>query len=249
MGSFYLVQDSLSNIQFYYTQPDLIQESSLIISGEEVQHIARVMRNKVGDTLNITDGKGNHYISRIERIDKKVIHCSITSKHSFTNNFINLIVCIPRLKNADRFEMALEKCVELGITRFIIYESERTTGKGDKSERWQKIALAAMKQCQRTFLPEVKYMKSIMDLNKLDSKKMLFEQNAEMELNKLLHEKMLNMNDEYILIFGPEGGFSKNEMERIENTVLVNMNTNRLRSETAIISAVSIITNYLTIAR
>lgn len=249
MGSFYLVRDSLSNIQFYYTPPELIQESSLIISGEEVKHIARVMRNEVGDSLYVTDGLGNSYRCKVERIDKKLVHCSIQNKQSYKNNFVNLTVCIPRLKSNDRFEMALEKCVELGITKFIVYESERTIGKGDKSERWLKILLAAMKQCQRTFLPKVSYAPSVKKLNEFRDHKILFEQESDITLEHILVENKINLKEKYVLVFGPEGGFSNKEIDSIEDKTVVNMNTNRLRSETAIISAVAIITYSFTSAR
>ncbi len=237
---------SLSNIQLYYTPAELIQESSLIISGEEVQHIYRVMRNKIGDQLKVTDGLGNTYSCKIERIDKKVIHCSITEKKYVENLFKNLVVCVPRLKSADRFELALEKCVELGITNFIIFESERTIGKGNKSGRWQKILLSAMKQCKRAHIPQVTYLGSFNKLNDDESVKIIFEQDSAFSLKNLLRNDTLHVDNQILLVFGPEGGLSKNEINSIENKSIVNISNNRLRSETAIISAVSIITHHLT---
>lgn len=242
-----MAQDFHSNIEYYFTPPELVQDKSLIISGEEVKHIARVMRHEVGDELYVTDGTGYLYVSRIENIDKKVIHCSILSRQYFEKKFDSLTVCIPRLRTADRFELAIEKSVELGITNLIIYDAERSLAKGDKSERWTKIALAAMKQSLHTHLPSVTYFKSIQLLNKQDGIKLVFEQNSEITLSQVLNmhkSKYFSADKKTFLVFGPEGGLSAKEIELIEKDAVVNLNSNRLRSETAIISAVSIITNH-----
>ena len=241
-------QDFLSNTEYYFTPPELVQDKSLIISGEEVKHIARVMRHQVGDELHVTDGQGYDYSVRIENIEKRLVHCSIHDKKYFPVKFENLTVCIPRLKSADRFELALEKCVELGITNLIVFDAERSVAKGDKSERWNKITLAAMKQSLHTNLPKVDYMKHIKELNSKEGVKIVFEQNASLKLREIIKDS----KDQYFsnrmntyLVFGPEGGLAESEMNILENAGKVNLNSNRLRSETAIISAVSIITQFV----
>ncbi len=237
-----------SNTEYYYTPPELVQEKSLIISGEEVKHIALVMRHEVGDELHVTDGKGYDYTVKIENIEKRLVHCSIHSKNYFPAKFENLFVCIPRLKSADRFELALEKSVELGITNLIVFDAARSVAKGNKSERWNKITLAAMKQSLHTQFPEVKYLKNLKGLNGEDGIKIVFEQNSTQTLRDILKSAanpIITKDKPVYLVFGPEGGLSENEMDDLENKVVVNMNTNRLRSETAIISAVSIVTHHL----
>lgn len=242
-----MVQDFLSNTEYYYTPPELVQEQSLIISGEEVKHISRVMRHEVGDDLYVTDGTGYLYVSKIEKIDKRVIHCSITSRRFFEKQFDKLTVCIPRLKTADRFELAIEKSVELGITDLIIFDAERSLARGDKSERWSKIALAAMKQSLHTHVPSVTYFKNIRELKNYDGTKLVFEQNASITLNEIINnrKKYFSDNSKTFFVFGPEGGLSRKELESISYDALVNMNRNRLRSETAVIAAVAIITSAL----
>ena len=75
----------------------------------------------------------------------------------------NIFFCIPKLKYSDRFEFALEKCTELGITNFIIFDSERSIHKSDKKERWEKIVLSAMKQSLRSYLPNITVINSLIE--------------------------------------------------------------------------------------
>lgn len=185
-----MAQDFHSNKEYYFTEPDLVQENSLIISGEEVKHISRVMRHEVGEELHVTDGSGHLYISKIENIEKRLIHCSIISRKYFEKQFENLTVCIPRLRTADRFESAIEKTVELGITDLVIFDAERSLARGDKSERWTNIALAAMKQSLHTHLPNITYFKNIQELNKHDGIKLVFDQNSNVNLGGVLKGMM-----------------------------------------------------------
>src|ERR1035437_4249860 len=149
----------LSNIELYYSHAGLIN-SELHIEGEDYKHIVKVMRHSVGDTIFVTDGKGNIFKASITDIYKTNLSAKLLNTYSYENEKHNYIFCIPKLKNPDRFEFALEKCVELGITNFIIYESKRTVSKGDRSERWNRILISAMKQSLRCYLSNLNVVNS-----------------------------------------------------------------------------------------
>lgn len=233
--------DFLSNIDLFYTD-EPVKGNELIISGEEVHHIKDVMRNGINDRIFITDGNGNIYKSLITAINKNTMRCSIDEVWHYKNPFDNLTFCIPRLRTMDRLEFALEKCVELGITNFIIFDSIRTVIKGAKIERWEKILIAAMKQSLRTWLPKVQYISSVSQIAAFPGKRVIFEQSAVLPFNKFLSQPQIaNKHDHLYFVFGPEGGFADEEIAMAKKCSFVKLTDNRLRSETAIISAASLI--------
>ena len=219
-----------------------VENDKIKITGEECHHIKDVMRHKVGDELFVTNGNGSIYKIVIDKISKSEVITSIQEAQSYVNNFEKITFCIPRLKSAERFEFALEKCVELGITNFIIFESERTVAKGAKLERWNKILLSAMKQSLRAWMPKISYVKKYSSLFEQDGTKIIFEQTAEQSFADFLTTNRQLPTTNLFLIFGPEGGLTNAEC-RVQNAEcrMLHLTDNRLRSETAIISAASLI--------
>lgn len=238
-------RDFLSDVELYCTSHSIIDDV-ILIDGEEAHHITHVMRHIKGDAIHITDGNGTIYKSSISEVGKRNVLAKVIEKIQYENKFTNITFCIPRLRNIDRFEFALEKCVELGITNFIVFDSTRTVAKGEKIERWHKIILSAMKQSLRAWLPNVSYVKNISEIYKLVGTKILFDQNAEKTFhNFLLTDHRSLITDNCFFIFGPEGGFTDDELRIANGELRIKLTDNRLRSETAIITAASILTTTL----
>lgn len=234
-------QAYLSNIELYYTA--IPANNNLIeISGEEQHHIIDVMRHTENDIIYVTHGTGIIYKTSISAFNKNEIICEIVEEYKYENKFANVCFCIPRLKAPDRFEFALEKCVELGITNFIVFDSLRTVAKGEKIERWLKVVLSAMKQSLRSWLPKISYVKSPSHLIENSPSIVLFEQNGETMFSEYCNiYKETFTTDKFNFIFGPEGGFEEKEIKELGNCEIVKLTDNRLRSETAIITAASIL--------
>jgi len=240
-----LAQDFLSDVELFSTSHSIIDDV-ILIDGEEAHHITNVMRHYKGDTIHITDGNGSIYKSVISEVGKRNVLAKSIERIQYENKFSKMTFGIPRLRNTDRLEFALEKCVELGVTNFIVFDSTRTVAKGEKIERWQKIILSAMKQSLRAWLPKISYIKSISEVSKQDGTKILFDQNSEKTFhNFLLTDNRSLITDNFFFIFGPEGGFTEEESKAINAECRVKLNDNRLRSETAIITAASILTTTL----
>ena len=195
------------------------------------------MRNKVGDSLYATDGNGKIYEGIITSIEKKSISVRILKFNILQNRLKHFTFCIPNLRNPDRFKFALEKCTELGITNFILFNSERSVSKGFNIDRIHKILLSAMKQSLKSYLPRVNIFESVKNFKDLSVEKVLFEQNSESKLA----DKKFDTSKEFYFLFGPEGGFSEKEILDIQPTLILNLADNRLRSETAIIKVASIL--------
>ncbi|MBI5731624.1 MAG: 16S rRNA (uracil(1498)-N(3))-methyltransferase [Ignavibacteriales bacterium] len=238
------MNDFLSDVELYCTSHSIIDDA-ILIDGEEAYHITHVMRHIKGDVIHITDGHGSIYKSIIQAVDQKKINCKILSSKHYENKFCSITFCIPRLRNTDRFEFALEKCVELGITNFIVFDSTRTVAKGEKIERWQKVLLSAMKQSLRAWLPKVSYERNVNTIIKLNGTRILFDQNASQTFQQFLAANNQSLITNHFFFFGPEGGLTEDECRVMNAECRVKLTDNRLRSETAIVTAASILTTTL----
>jgi 16S rRNA (uracil1498-N3)-methyltransferase len=227
----------LSNIELYFCSSISKDKKAFQLVDEEHHHATKVMRKKIGDSIFATNGKGRIIEGVINTIDKKSIYVEIVKIFSYENRLSNFTFCIPNLRNPDRLKFALEKCVELRITNFVLFNSERSVSKSFNIDRINKILLSAMKQSLQSYLPKVEIYDSVLKFSELKGLKVLFEQNSESKLVNQIFDKTKN----YYLIFGPEGGFSEKEMLDIQPAIILNLAENRLRSETAIIKAASLI--------
>ena len=234
-------------MEYYYTPKQYISQSSLTIVDDEAKHLARVLRKQTGEEIFVTDGGGNVYKCGIGTVSKNLIECSIKESFSFINEAktkINLYQGL--IKNPDRLEFALEKSVELGVNSFHTVITEYTVNKTtDKTERWQAIALSAMKQSQRCVLPKVYSPVSFAEAvnNSAAELKLLAD---EKDITGRIHIKDIPEGIESIDLFiGPEGGFTNGEAEiaASKGFKILDLGKRKYRSETAAIYAISNLLN------
>jgi 16S rRNA (uracil1498-N3)-methyltransferase len=230
------MRNSLSNIELYYTPHKYISGDTLLLHNDEYKHAVKVMRHKVGDTIYITNGTGSIFNCEVVNIERNKLTAKILDEIIDENRLDNIFFCIPKLKSPERFKFAIEKCVELGIVNFIIYESERTVSRGTNLERWEKICLSAMKQSLRSFKPNIQLVKSLYEIANFKGENKIFEQNTNKEFQ---FQNKSNVN--YYFIFGPEGGLTDNELKLFENSSTYSLGDRRLRTETAIIKVASLL--------
>jgi len=227
----------LSDIELYYSKLVDLKSGLITIKGEESNHILNVMRHGTNDEIYITNGEGKIFKSQIVETSKKNVISKIQKEYAYEEKFPNIIFCIPRLRSAERFEFAFEKCTELGVTNFIIYQAKRSVPKKVNQLRVEKILVAAMKQSLLSWLPKVKYINSLKELNLTKGEKIIFEQDSEVYFSRELLKPDMN----YLLIFGPEGDFAPDELNSLTSSVKYNLAENRLRTETAIIKAAALL--------
>lgn len=227
----------LSGVQMYYATAVNTKKNEIVVEGDESKHILSVMRHSVGDQIFLTNGLGSIFSSRISEASNKEITATIQKEYKYTNKNKNIYFCLPHLKNPDRFEFALEKCIEFGITEFIIYKAKNSLAKSFKKERWEKIALAAMKQSLRAFLPKIDFIDDLGEIKFESGTMILLDQSAK---NSFSADRILP-DEKYFVVLGPEGGFHKDEISLFNREHFFSLTENRLRSETAIILAAGLI--------
>lgn len=231
----------------FYTEKEKIQQNFLFIENEEAHHLSKVLRKIVGDKIFVTDGADNQYEVEIRTIHQNLVECEIL-RHFFRKNesWIDLSLAFSVLKNPARNDWIIEKGTEIGIRKFIPIFTSRTIAQSAKIERWQQIALSSMKQSGRSFLPKIEHEKKFHNL---------VTESFEYNLKLIPHEQTdttlfigevlrFQKNAKQILIVvGPEGGFSNEEILFAEknNFIQTSLGKRRLRAETAAIVSSTLI--------
>ncbi len=226
-------------MDYFYTAPHNISSRTLTIDGDEFVHLTHVMRKKVGDAIRVVDGAGNAYDVQIEEIAKRSARCSILKHHDRLHEpDVDVMLAVALLKNGSKFDVLIEKCTELGVNAFIPLRTERTIPRHARTDRWQKLALAAMKQSARCVLPRVH------DVQEFGS---FLSAAPQSSLNIIPHEKteaptpaeLLRRHEHQhvVICIGPEGGFSEEEIAQAQAAGFrtVSLGARRLRTETAAI--------------
>ncbi|WP_299100339.1 16S rRNA (uracil(1498)-N(3))-methyltransferase [uncultured Winogradskyella sp.] len=225
-------------MQLFYNPNITKNDSSFKFDKEESRHIAKVLRKKVGDTLNITNGKGWLFTAEITIAEQKNCAVSITSKQLQPEKNYKLHLAVAPTKMNDRYEWFLEKATEIGIdsiTPIICDHSER---KVVKTERFEKIIQSAMKQSLQCYLPKLNEPISFKNYVNKAFNDQIFIAHCEETDKKSLKSVLKPITDCTILI-GPEGDFSVKEIEMAlqHNFIAVTLGNTRLRTETAAIAA------------
>ena len=226
-------------MQLFY-DPDL-KTGPHALRPAEAQHAARVLRKRVGDVLDLVDGKGGWFRGTITDIDKRSCYLDVTALRREDNRAAQrLTLLVAPTKNIDRFEWILEKATELGIDVVQPVLCDHSERKKIRTDRLDRIVESAMKQSLRAWLPELRDLRSFSEaISALptDSERHLAYLGA--EGSPLLHRAVTPGRDSVVAI-GPEGGFSPGEaaLARSHDFGYVSLGPHRLRTETAAIAAV-----------
>lgn len=201
---------------------------------EESAHIVKVLRLKVGDKLNITDGKGTLFNAQISVAEPKKCKVSILGNQKSMRPSPSLHIAIAPTKSSSRLETFVEKAVELGIHSITLIDCTHSERSKLNTKRLHKLAISAMKQSLQTWLPAIHEMIPFEDILKQESSSRLIAHCMAHLDRKLLSEVIVIGNDTLLLI-GPEGDFSPDEVKLAleKGFDAVTLSPNRLRTETA----------------
>ena len=218
--------------------------NKLVILDEETsRHIVQVLRMKTGEFLKITDGRGGLITAQIVRDHKKNCEVEITDSQLMARPSRKISIAISLLKNSSRFEWLLEKTTEIGIHEIIPLICERTEKQRFRYDRMKNICISAMLQSQQVWMPEL-HEPIAFDLlfEKLTYQQKFIAHCAGME-KRSLPDVVKNDSDSSIILIGPEGDFSQDEIGlAVRNEfVPVSLGQTRLRTETAGMVAAAIL--------
>ena len=221
-------------MQLFY-DPE-ISKLSTKLPYEEAQHCIRVLRKKEGDGIHITNGVGDLYVAIIESIEGK--HCNIRVEEQLYLNTCTksaLHIAIAPTKNTNRFEWFLEKATEIGIGQITPIYCSHSERRVLKIDRFKKILLSAMKQSQKLFLPHLNEPCMFNDFVNNVSEKYESKYIANYNKDNFDLKDEINSSSGKLVLIGPEGDFSIEELNLASNKgfISVNLGKYRLRTETA----------------
>jgi 16S rRNA (uracil1498-N3)-methyltransferase len=214
-----------------------IDTDHIVLHEEESAHAIRVLRLKQGDTLHLTDGKGNEAICRIDKADTRKCELQVIERitHPSLRNY-KLHIAMAPTKNRGRIEWFVEKAVECGINEISFVSTEKSERSKVNLERLQKIAVSAMKQSKQWYLPKIHQLTTLDEFVKnYNSGLRLIAWCIHAENTKLLSHAIPVNAEDVTLLVGPEGDFTANEVELAMRNgfVPVSLGKSILRSETA----------------
>jgi 16S rRNA (uracil1498-N3)-methyltransferase len=229
--------------EYFYVPAEHIIDHNIAIIGEEAKHITRVLRKQIGDLLWVVNGEGKAYEAIIRLLTLESVECEILYEHHHHHEpDIDVTLAVAQLKNPSRMDWIIEKGTELGVRKFIPLQTLRTIVKSPKQDRWNNIALAAMKQSGRCILPKVippmSFQEIIDDAQHYDVKLIPYERTDHVLFisEALKHRKPPRSA---LIVIGPEGGFTEDEVMMAEQAgfMQVSLGRRRLRTETAAVIA------------
>ena len=230
----------MSNIRLFHPE-NITENTTGLLSKEHTHYVANVMRLKRGSNLNFFN-KDGEWLSEIIFLDRDRIEVKFLNKVKESSKLSNIELAICLVKKSP-MEIILQKATELGVSKIIPIISERTEVKEINFERANKIVVEATEQSNQLIPPQISEVTKLKDfLKNLDSSsKLLF---ADVNSKDNLKSKVLKEAKTLSVLIGPEGDFSPSERELIlanSHVVSFTISKNILRSDTAVISAISLI--------
>lgn len=212
-----------------------IHHKTALLTEEESWHCARVLRKKTGESIRLIDGRGNLYEAVLDLVSDKKTTAQITGgpfpqeQHTY-----RLHLAIAPTKNIDRIEWMIEKAVEIGVDEISFIQCKNSERTVLKVERIQKIVESAVKQSLQAFLPKVNSMITFKDFVSAANEEQKLIAHC-FETTKLDIKKVSFQNKKNLVLIGPEGDFTEEEVSFAVTSGFgpVSLGTNRLRTETA----------------
>ena len=240
---------------FYASEPSILNDG-LTLPKAEAHHAAKVLRLKKGALVIVVDGLGNAYRAAIDRVTRTgIVEVRI---HSKARNFgePNVVMTLASgLSAGHKFDSLIEKGTEIGVKRFVPLLTEKSKVRIEdpkrvrtKLNRYEKVAVAAMKQCRRSYRPEITSPVRFGDyLNELDesSLSLIFHPSSK---GGRLEDVPLDSGQKRVnIIVGPESGFSEDEVDLAlaKGARIVSLGSRILRTETAGPVVCALVMNWL----
>ena len=227
----------MSNIRLFFNESLYINLKSKLDKTQS-HYIHKVMRIKEGQNFSLFNQSGE-FEAKVENIIRGIVEFSVEKKLRSADNPTEIWLAFTPIK-LNYLNLMIQKATELGVTRFIPLLSERTIVRKINEKRVKKIIVEASEQSNRLNLPILDKLKNFEEFLKenIDTTILFGDLNSE---NKKIDIKS---NEPICVLIGPEGDFSIKEREiisKMKNIIPININKNILRSETAAISMISII--------
>lgn len=230
----------------FYAPKSAFTTDKIVLGPEETRHLAEVLRLRADEEVRVFDGEGGEFVCTVETLTKKagILSISRPVEPRCPESSLKLTLAVAITKG-EKFELVIQKAVELGVTRLVPVATERCDVKlkdpEKRAERWNRIVVEASKQCGRATLMQIGYVISFEDFVKSEGgdTRILFTERGGEGLSSV------QASNSFTAFIGPEGGWSDAELEFAKHSgiSLVTLGGRILRAETAAISIATILQN------
>lgn len=240
-----------------FVPPESWQPHELSLTPEEVHHLHTVMRVRLGATVVAFDGRGRSAECEIVELDRRHARLRVIQQHEQPRSKPEFIL-LQGLPREQKMDFLIQKATELGVHRIRPVQTDhavvrlREEQEEAKRERWQRIALNAAKQCGTTWIPEIAPVQPLLacltDMPRVDLLLVCSLEPDAQPLRTALQTARENAPSSVAVLVGPEGDFSARERAAARNAAgrAVKLGDSILRSETAAIFVLSVLTYELT---
>lgn len=225
-------------MHLFYT-PNLNTEQAFGLSDEEAAHCVKVLRMREGDELMLTDGAGGLYLAELLQASARNCLCMVKSKlPAYDHRDFGIHIAMSPTKNNARTEWFVEKAVEMGVDEISFIKTKYSERTVIKTERMEKVAVSAMKQSFKSFLPKINPLTEFKTLIDAVKEEKRFMATCHGEERVKLREGY-QRGESVIVLIGPEGDFSQQEAAyaREHGFLTLTLGEARLRTETAALYA------------
>ena len=218
--------------------------STLVLDAVESQHCIKVLRHQVGDEIHVIDGKGKIYSGTIANQNHRrcEVHNIIEVRSEPQTSHLH--IAIAPTKSVDRLEWFVEKVTEIGVAQISLIKCDNSERPRINTDRLEKKTISAIKQNQSLWLPKINELKPFQSFinDTITKQKLIAYVETKNESHHISKLKM-SKTDETVILIGPEGDFSPQEVEMAINSgfEMVSLGKNVLRTETAGIVACALL--------
>ena len=228
----------MSNIRLFFKESLTINLTAKLDKSQS-HYVTKVMRIKIGEIFSLFNSSGE-WEAKILTLSKSIVEFNITKQLRQKESTKEMWLAFSPIKS-NYFNFMIQKATELGVTKFLPIIFDRTIVRKINKERLEKVIIEAAEQSNRINVPSIEELQSLKNFLSNEKMDLLFtdlnSQNKKLDLAKLT-------SNPTCVIIGPEGDFSEDEREQIltfQGVQPIKINENILRSETAVISALSIV--------
>ena len=228
----------------------IVTNNIVTLKDDDVFHLSKVMRAKINDQIEVVDQNGKAYLAIVESVNP--LHISIVEPILKNNELPIEVILYFALAKSDKNEFVIQKATELGASKVVLFQGQRSVVKFSKDDfnkklpRYMSIAKEASEQCHREKIPEILFISDLKEIVPSDLNLFAYELDAG---NTSSFTSALKENNYKSLsvIIGPEGGFSEKEADKLKELGFKNISLGKriLRCETAAVYALSVISCYL----
>ena len=208
------------------------ERSRAIIEGADARHLARSLRARVGEEIEVVDPAGFMLTVRLDVVSPERVEGTVMSQRTHQPEpAARIIVAVANLP-APALELVLSRCTEAGAYGFVVFQADRSVGRGEKLERWNTICREAAMLAGRLRVPEVSAASSAGAALGAEEFPVLLSRDSPQRLAELTSPRDLT------LFIGPEGGWTEREMKLAETTA--SLGPRNLRADTAAVVGLAI---------